>query len=174
MTAGPERSDYGDSIVLPFAMTIPDPRPQVEVGMSRLEPVRVHPANGWPEDQLPHRAGSTPFVEEAVFRAELGKPRWMSRPRDTAKGLALVADDNDSGVVVVLPDGSTIPDEHSPTGKLMAPTSDLRPVAAAGREAALRFQSTLATPEAAIGALPGLVYDLNANVGHGGRFDYQR
>ena len=43
--------DYADPIVLPFSITIPDPRPVVNCGMSRLAPVVNHPANGWPEDQ---------------------------------------------------------------------------------------------------------------------------
>jgi hypothetical protein len=43
--------DYADPIVLPFSITIPDPRPVVNCGMSRLAPVVNHPANGWPEDR---------------------------------------------------------------------------------------------------------------------------
>jgi hypothetical protein len=50
MTDG-DGSNYADPIVLPFSITIPDPRPVVNCGMSRLAPVVNHPANGWPEDR---------------------------------------------------------------------------------------------------------------------------
>jgi hypothetical protein len=49
MTAGPDETDYADRIVLPFTIAMPDPRRPVQDRMSRLEPIKVHPANGWPD-----------------------------------------------------------------------------------------------------------------------------
>ena len=50
MTDGHEGA-YADPIVLPFSITIPDPRPAVNGGMSRLRPIVNHPARGWPGDR---------------------------------------------------------------------------------------------------------------------------
>ncbi|MDP1748264.1 MAG: hypothetical protein Q8L22_02310 [Reyranella sp.] len=78
------------------------------------------------------------------------------------------------GDVVHLPDGTTIPDENSPTGYVMAPDTDLAKVAAAGRIAGERFASALSDPNLAPGANLVLAGSLGALVGQGGIYDYQR
>lgn len=78
------------------------------------------------------------------------------------------------GDVVYLPDGTTIPDENSPTGYVMAPDTDLAKVAAAGRIAGERFASALSDPNLAPFAIPVLAGSLGALVGQGGIYDYQR
>ena len=60
------------------------------------------------------------------------------------------------GRPVHLPDGSTIPDASSPTGKVMSPTSDLDKVAAAGREAGAEYRASLANPSTAENAIVSL------------------
>ncbi len=79
--------------------------------------------------------------------------------------------DPSPGVVVVLPDGSTIADPQSPTGKLMAPVADLNAVAEAGRETRERFRALGVSP---IAARLYLAAALGLNVGQAGTFDYQR
>jgi hypothetical protein len=78
------------------------------------------------------------------------------------------------GEVVVLPDGSTIPDPKSSTEKVMAPTADLSAVAAAGRRTGLVHRALLISPLTAGTAPAWMVANLYANVSHRGTFDYQR
>lgn len=78
------------------------------------------------------------------------------------------------GEFVVLPDGSQVPDETSPTGYLMSPIADLSNVAAAGRETGSEFWTQAFNPETAGGATPSLYFSLFRHLGHGGAFDYQR
>lgn len=73
--------------------------------------------------------------------------------------------DPSPGVVVVLPDKSTIPDPQSPTGQLMAPIADLSEVAAAGRQAKGTLDDLSVFPPAYLAYLAGT---LGVNVGHGG------
>jgi hypothetical protein len=82
--------------------------------------------------------------------------------------------DTSPGEVVVLPDGSTIPDPKSSTGKVMAPTPDLSAVAAAGRRTGFMHRAMLINPLSAGAAPAWMVANLRANVSHGGTFDYQR
>ena len=82
--------------------------------------------------------------------------------------------DTSPGEVVVLPDGSTIPDPKSSTGKVMAPLADLSVVAAAGRRTGLVHRGLLTNPLTAGAAPAWMVPNLRANVSHGGTFDYQR
>ncbi len=42
---------FADPIILPVSITIPDPRPRVHRGMSRLKPAVNHPANGWADER---------------------------------------------------------------------------------------------------------------------------
>lgn len=80
--------------------------------------------------------------------------------------------DHDPGVSVTLPTGDKVTDPASATRYLMSPVADLNPVASAGREAGENYQIVLSeTPEA---ALPALAAAINANIGQGGKFDYQR
>lgn len=79
--------------------------------------------------------------------------------------------DPSPGVVVVFPDGSTVVDPQSPTGKLMAPVADLSAVAEAGRETKEKFRALAVSP---IAARLYLAAALGLNVGQGGTFDYQR
>jgi hypothetical protein len=78
------------------------------------------------------------------------------------------------GEAVVLPDGSTVADPYSATGKLMSPVADLAAVAAAGRATGMTFRAMLDNPETAAGAFPYLGAMLAVNLGHAGTFDYQR
>ena len=77
---------------------------------------------------------------------------------------------NFPGVSVMLPNGSHVPDSHSPTGLLMAPSSSVSDVAAAGKQAgqdAQNFDSQ---------SFGGIVFtiELGRAVGTGGQFDDQR
>jgi hypothetical protein len=56
----------------------------------------------------------------------------------------------------------------------MSPIADLSVVAAAGRDSGATYRSLLSNPDTAPGALLNLLATLDANLGHGGTFDYQR
>jgi RHS repeat-associated protein len=77
---------------------------------------------------------------------------------------------NFPGVPVKLPNGNTVPDPHSPTGVMMAPTSSLSDVAAAGKKAG---QDAQRLDSQSVG---GVVFnvELGRAVGTGGQFDDQR
>jgi hypothetical protein len=94
-------------------------------------------------------------------------------PQAQQPGTSLEIDPS-PGEAVALPDGSTIPDLKSPTGKLMSPKADLSAVAAAGREVGSMYRTMLSSPEGAAGAFPYLVTQLGLNVAQWGNFDYQR
>jgi hypothetical protein len=94
-------------------------------------------------------------------------------PQAQQPGTSLKIDPS-PGEVVVLPDGSTVADPYSATGKLMSPVADLAAVAAAGRATGVTFRAMLDNPETAAGALPYLGAMLGVNLGHAGTFDYQR
>jgi hypothetical protein len=79
-----------------------------------------------------------------------------------------------TGVPVVLPDGSKVPDGYDPTGYMMSPVADLGPVAAAGRAVGTTYQALLNDPQLAGGASLYLFGNLGINLMHGGTFDYQR
>jgi RHS repeat-associated protein len=85
---------------------------------------------------------------------------------------------NAPGVAVKLPNGKTVPDPHSPTGQMMSPTPDLRPVAAAGK--AIRnemdqiISSDNGTGGAGLAAMTYLAGALKTAVRQNGDFDYQR
>jgi hypothetical protein len=78
------------------------------------------------------------------------------------------------GIVVVLPDGSTIPDPESSTGQVMSPVADLQTVAAKGREAGETFREMRKNPMKRAFADAYLLATLGLNVGQGGTFDHQR
>jgi hypothetical protein len=59
VTADPYSLNDADSIVLPVTLTIPAPKRPAQSGMSRLEPIKVFPANGWPGAQS--AVSNTPF-----------------------------------------------------------------------------------------------------------------
>lgn len=82
--------------------------------------------------------------------------------------------DPSPGEAVVLPDGLTIPTIDSPTGQVLSPVADLAPVAAAGRQAGLRYRAMLDSPQTALLAPIFLATALGASLGHAGTFDYQR
>jgi RHS repeat-associated protein len=80
--------------------------------------------------------------------------------------------DTSPGEVVVLPNGSTIPDPDSPSGELRAPVADLSAVAAAGRQSRETLRALQGgNPVVFYGSLIAI---LGLNVGQGGTFDYQR
>jgi hypothetical protein len=94
-------------------------------------------------------------------------------PQPQQPGTSLEIDPS-PGEAVVLPDGSTIADETSSTGKVMSPTADLSAVAAAGRRTGFMHRAMLINPLTAGAAPAWMVANLRANVSHGGTFDYQR
>ena len=89
-------------------------------------------------------------------------------------GQAQISGAERGGVAVVLPDGSTLPNEDSPTGTVLSPVPDLSDVAAAGRKAGFIHRSMLLNPLTAIGAPAFMVWALRDNLHQGGNFDYQR
>jgi len=78
------------------------------------------------------------------------------------------------GVEVRLPDGSRIPDPHSPTGYVMSRVPDLAGVAEAGRLAGAAYFALAKEPMTAADAVVNLIVTLGVNLGHAGTFDYQR
>jgi hypothetical protein len=94
-------------------------------------------------------------------------------PQAQQPGTSLKIDPS-PGEAVALPDGSTIPDQKSSTGKLMSPNADLSAVAAAGRQVGSTYRAMLTSPEGAAAAFPYLVTQLGLNVAQWGNFDYQR
>jgi hypothetical protein len=81
-----------------------------------------------------------------------------------------------AGAAVVLPNGMPVANPYSKVGRLISPTQDLSPVAAAGREDGATYREMLASsdPDRQQAALPQLIGSINGAVGHGGTFDYQR
>ncbi len=79
---------------------------------------------------------------------------------------------NFPGVPVKLPNGKTVPDSHSPTGVMMAPSSDVSDVAAAGKKAG-QEATAKGGPLSPVANL-GFVAALGKAVGTGGQFDDQR
>lgn len=82
------------------------------------------------------------------------------------------------GQIVVLPDGSRIPDTgsrtRSPTGYVMSPRDNLAEVAAAGRRAAQDLRVQLQHPGSSRDAAIGFMWRNFLSVGTGGKYDYQR
>jgi RHS repeat-associated protein len=77
------------------------------------------------------------------------------------------------GVAVYLPNGSFVADPQSPTGLLMAPTSDLSPVAQAGQMIGQTYLGD-SNPDDPTGGLAAVALELGRDVSQGGAFDYQR
>ncbi len=95
-------------------------------------------------------------------------------PQAQKPGTSLEIDPS-PGEAVVLPNGLTITSVDSPTtGQVMSPVSDLTPVAAAGRQAGLRYRAMLDNPQTAPLAPFYLATALGVSLGHAGTFDYQR
>jgi hypothetical protein len=130
---GPE---HADTIVIPFTITIPASGAHRLDGMSRLEPVAVAPASGWTDSVNP---GPKPAILSVARLLGIATAKAQERPSlpdvpiAPTKDPKSVASGLDPGVPVILPDGATVPDDKSPTGELISPVQDLRPVAAAGR-----------------------------------------
>jgi hypothetical protein len=128
-----------------------------------------------PESRPPlHRSArySSPADPDALRHQGRGavhstEPPPGSGEYETAMNIAV-------GHPVILPDGSPIPDDTSPTGKLMSSISNLGEVAIAGRKAGTRYRALLENPRTAQSALASLTIDLGLALGHGGKFDYQR
>jgi hypothetical protein len=78
------------------------------------------------------------------------------------------------GVPVVPPNGQTVPDQFSPTGNLMSPAADLSEVVVTGHAIGNTYSTLLNNPEFSSGAYLYLMNALNAAVGQGGTYDYQR
>jgi hypothetical protein len=83
-----------------------------------------------------------------------------------------------AGVPVRSPDGKTVSDPHSATGVLMAPTSDLRNVAAAGKAIDKQMNEVLSYDDGSglsgLAALSYLAGALKEDLCQNGDFDYQR
>jgi hypothetical protein len=118
-----------------------------------------------PPSPLQKTSGGTDFNPIGSAQAQT--------PQAQKPGTSLEIDPS-PGEVVVLPDGSTVADPDSATGKLMSPVADLATVAAAGRAAGMTFRAMLDNPETAAGAFPYLGTMLGVNLSHAGTFDYQR
>ena len=114
-----------------------------------------------------------PEARNERVRAE----KWSS---PSADGDYLKALEQFEGHEVRLPDGSRVPDRHSPTRYLMSPVEDLRRVAEAGRaagKAGLAGIVAAATPGASgpsAAALHQAYGQTRTAIGQGGEFDYQR
>jgi hypothetical protein len=118
-----------------------------------------------PPNPIQKTSGGTDFSPIGSAQAQT--------PQAQQPGTSLKIDPS-PGEIVVLPDGSTVADPYSATGKLMSPVADLAAVAAAGRAAGMTFRAMLDNPETAAGAFPYLATMLGVNLGHAGTFDYQR
>ena len=118
-----------------------------------------------PPNPIQKTSGGTDFSPIGSAQAQT--------PQVQQPGTSLKIDPS-PGEAVVLPDGSTVADPSSATGKLMSPAADLATVAAAGRAAGMTFRAMLDNPETAAGAFPYLGTMLGVNLGHAGTFDYQR
>ncbi len=163
-------AEYADEIRIPISMQVRMPR-TYKSGMPHRGRVVNHPANGWSEpkpEQFPDAV-----VSFAANRRPEAANQFSIAPSSNGKS-HLIADLDGPGVPVILPNGSMIPDDKSPTGKLMAPTNDLRPVALAGKKIGSRYKAELESRDAATGAFLDLSISLGLALGHAGRFDYQR
>ncbi|HTG20861.1 MAG TPA: hypothetical protein VK681_12515 [Reyranella sp.] len=119
-----------------------------------------------PPSPLQKTSGGTDFNPIGSAQAQT--------PQAQQPGTSLEVDPS-PGEAVVLPDGLTIPSVDSPTtGQVMSPVADLTPVAAAGRQAGLRYRAMLDNPQTAPLAPFYLATALGASLGHAGTFDYQR
>ncbi len=149
--------------------TIPQWRsgPQVGVGEQSTLDV-VAPDTGVPT----HTLGSPQSPILTQYKPEGASPPSPSpSPPPPQKPQEI---DTSPGEIVVLPDGSKIAHAESPTGYVMSPKADLHEVAAQGRRIGEVYRSMLAHPATAGSALPYLYMTLDANVGQGGTYDYQR
>ncbi|HEV7543182.1 MAG TPA: hypothetical protein VGO42_01450, partial [Reyranella sp.] len=92
-----------------------------------------------PPSPLQKTSGGTDFNPIGSAQAQT--------PQAQQPGTSLEVDPS-PGEAVVLPDGLTIPSVDSPTtGQVMSPVADLTPVAAAGRQAGLRYRAMLDNPQ---------------------------
>jgi hypothetical protein len=164
------------------------------------EEIRHHPEN-WEPVANSHdpRIHSTHYKSVVIFtrqgqseQAEIVDPGWFSSHLNEHFTSEQFYVESNPGFPVVLPNGSTISDRYSTTGKLMSPVPDLSPVAAAGTETLREYRRLMEAakigyelakydpPEAlAAGTLEAaakayLAERLGTNVGTGGTFDYQR
>jgi RHS repeat-associated protein len=80
---------------------------------------------------------------------------------------------NFPGVPVRLPNGDTVPDPKSPTGKMMSIVADLSPVANDAKKVKDLIQGLMATGNSE-GILGILIGALGRSVATGGQYDYQR
>ena len=160
-------AEGSDEIRVPFSVQIRLP-PRDKPGMPHRRRMVNHPAQGWQPGKALAPAGPPSSALPAPAKAV------APTSTDPAREDKTLETDAEAGFVVVLPNGSTVTDALSPTGKLMAPVSDLQPVAAAERRAKLNFEVMLENPATAGGAFWGLASELGVNLGHAGRFDFQR
>ncbi len=86
----------------------------------------------------------------------------------------LAQSNGNQGVPVTLTNGQNVPDQFSPTGNLMSPVADLSEVVVTGHAIGNTYSTLLNNPEFSSGAFPYLMSALNAAVGQGGTYDYQR
>ena len=176
---------YGvDTLVLRMEWTRPAAAPRGYNGkMWRMRPVR-----GWSGGQA---IGEEPSAEaergedhadegvaipiaSRIPAVSNGEGATMPNADRGVTNVAVVFDPNTQGVPVVPPDGSNVPDSHSPTGLLMSPYAASGDVAERGRRTGTTYFELLGNPAASEGAIAYLVGQLAADLGHGGRFDYQR
>lgn len=126
--------------------------------------------NGPPAfDQSSNVVGANP--DSAILNTVSGTGNMISL---VSSARAQPANPPNNGRIFVLPDGSLVPDQYSPTGYMMSPVADLSPVAAAGQRVGATYRQLMGNPRSSHMAFPYLVYQLYSNLAHGGSFDYQR
>jgi hypothetical protein len=129
--------------------------------------------NPWDAEDHPRWPAGAPASQGGEF-APAGESEAVVVPVADRESRAKPSVAANPGVPVVLPDGSKISDENSPTGYMMSPVADLSPVAAAGRKVGAQFQDLAADPEGGGGAWTYLGLELGLSLGRAGLFDYQR
>lgn len=177
-----ERNPGSISLVVPAGYGFPfaPARPPLAEGMQTTRPLRSDLQVDAGEQDLPDAAapvaGGSPsgisssqspiMVQYAPDGAPLPFP--ASRHQEPQEI------DTSPGEVVVLPDGSTVADDKSPTGHVMSPKTDLHDVAAKGRQIGEIYRGMLANPATSAGALLYLYAALGLNAGQGGTYDHRR
>lgn len=109
-------------------------------------------------------------TSSSAAQSSAGK-RGIAPPTELSPGTPLK---DGPGQPVILPDGSSVPDRYSPTGKLMSPVGDLSEVAAEGRRTADTYRALRGDPLTFEAGTMQYIARFGFALGHGGKFDYQR
>lgn len=153
-----------------------EPSPNVAMPRSDVAPQAGDPTSrglGGTFDN-PGRPAGRDSAAQALQVAQAMLPGTMTDAGGGVTNVALAFDPKAQGVPVVLPDGSNVPDSHSPTGLLMSPYAGVSNVAESGRRTGATYFSMINSSVEAGDPNTYLVSQLALDLGHGGRFDYQR